>query len=76
MAVTQHGAHALLNSSTGREVKILTVIDEYTRECLELKGARSLRSGDVLEVPTAGSGDVVLAGDAGKNRSSPNDSGA
>ena len=34
----------------GREVKILTVIDEYTRECLALRGARSLRSGDVLEV--------------------------
>jgi putative transposase len=34
----------------GRGVRILTVIDEYTRECLALKAARSLDSGDVLEV--------------------------
>jgi transposase InsO family protein len=34
----------------GRGVRILTVIDEYTRECLALKAARSLKSGDVLEV--------------------------
>jgi putative transposase len=34
----------------GRAVKILTVIDEYTRECLALRAGRSLKSGDVLEV--------------------------
>jgi len=34
----------------GRSLRILTVIDEYTRECLALKVARSLKSGDVLEV--------------------------
>jgi transposase InsO family protein len=34
----------------GRVVKILTVIDEYTRECLALRGERSLKSGEVLEV--------------------------
>jgi len=34
----------------GRGVRILTVIDEYTRECLTLKAARSLDSEDVLEV--------------------------
>jgi putative transposase len=34
----------------GRAVKILTVIDEYTRECLALRGERSLKSGEVLEV--------------------------
>lgn len=34
----------------GRGVRILTVTDEYTRECLALKAARSLDSGDVLEV--------------------------
>jgi putative transposase len=34
----------------GRAVKILTVIDEYTRECLALRGERSLKSEDVLEV--------------------------
>jgi transposase InsO family protein len=34
----------------GRAVRILTVIDEYTRECLALKVARHLKHGDVLEV--------------------------
>ena len=34
----------------GRAIKILTVIDEYTRECLALKVSRHLKSGDVLEV--------------------------
>ena len=34
----------------GRGVKIMTVIDEYTRECLALRAARSLDSDDVLEV--------------------------
>ncbi len=34
----------------GRGVKIVTVIDEYTRECLALRGERSLKSEDVQEV--------------------------
>ena len=34
----------------GRPVKILTVIDEYTRECLALRAERSMRSEEVLEV--------------------------
>jgi putative transposase len=34
----------------GRAVKIITVIDEYTRECLALRAERSLKSEDVLEV--------------------------
>jgi transposase InsO family protein len=34
----------------GRAVKILTVIDEYTRECLALRAERSMRSEGVLEV--------------------------
>ncbi len=34
----------------GRAVKILTVIDEYTRECLALRAERSMRSEEVLEV--------------------------
>lgn len=34
----------------GRPMKAITVLDEYTRECLALKVARQLRSGDVLEV--------------------------
>jgi putative transposase len=32
----------------GRAIRILTVIDEYTRECLALKVARNLTSEDVL----------------------------
>jgi putative transposase len=34
----------------GRALKILTVIDEYTRECLALRAERSMRSEEVLEV--------------------------
>ena len=34
----------------GRAFRMLTVIDEYTRECLAIKVARKLRSEDVLEV--------------------------
>jgi len=34
----------------GRAVKILTVIDEYTRECLALRAERGMKSEDVLEV--------------------------
>ena len=33
----------------GRSLRILTLIDEYTRECLVLKVARRLRSQDILE---------------------------
>lgn len=33
----------------GRSIRMLTVIDEYTRECLALPVERRLRSGDVLE---------------------------
>ena len=32
-----------------RPLRILTLIDEYTRECLALKVARRLRSQDLLE---------------------------
>ena len=35
----------------GLPLRILTLIDEYTRECLALKVARRLRSQDVLEQP-------------------------
>ena len=34
----------------GRPLKILTVIDEFTRECLAIRVERRLRSIDVLEV--------------------------
>ena len=33
----------------GRPLRILTLIDEYTRECLTLKVARRLRSQNILE---------------------------
>ena len=33
----------------GRPLRILTLIDEHTRECLTLKVARRLRSKDILE---------------------------
>ncbi len=36
----------------GRPVRLLTVIDEHTRECLAIKVARGIRSGDVLELLT------------------------
>lgn len=36
-------------TSNGRPLKMLNVIDEYTRECLAIKVARQLRSRDVLE---------------------------
>ena len=33
----------------GRSVRLLTVIDEYTRECLAIRAERSIRSVDVIE---------------------------
>ncbi len=33
----------------GKPIKILTIIDEFSRECLELKAERSLKSEDVIE---------------------------
>ena len=36
-------------TSDGREIRMLTVIDEYTRECLAVDVARQLKSDDVLE---------------------------
>jgi len=35
--------------SNGRPLRILTIIDEYTRECLSIDVSRQLRSDDVLE---------------------------
>jgi len=40
---------AMERTSDGRPLRILAVIDEYTRECLSLHGARRIRSGDVLD---------------------------
>ena len=36
-------------TSDGRAIRMLTLIDEYTRECLAIDVARSLKSEDVLE---------------------------
>jgi putative transposase len=36
-------------TADGRAFRALVIIDEYTRECLSLDVARSLRSGDVLD---------------------------
>ena len=34
----------------GRRVRLLTVMEEYTRECLAIRAARSIRPADVTEV--------------------------
>ncbi len=39
-------------TADGRPIRILTIIDEYTRECLALVVRRSLRSENVLEALT------------------------
>jgi putative transposase len=36
-------------TTDGRPLKILTIIDEYTRECLAVDVARHIRSGNVIE---------------------------
>ena len=45
------GATDFVNARThdGRLLRILALIDEYTRECLELRVARRLNSQDVIE---------------------------
>ena len=35
--------------NNGRPVRLLTTIDEYTRECLAIRAQRSIRSSDVIE---------------------------
>lgn len=37
-------------TAAGSPLKCLSVIDEYTRECLELEVARSIKAADVIEV--------------------------
>jgi len=39
----------MIRTSDGRAVRILVIIDEYTRECLKIVVARRLNSTDVLE---------------------------
>jgi hypothetical protein len=36
-------------TADGRPLKILTILDEYSRECLAIAVARSMRSIDVLQ---------------------------
>ncbi len=38
-----------IRTRNGRAVRLLTVIDEYTRECLAIRVGRSIRSSDVIE---------------------------
>ena len=38
-----------IRTRDGKAVRLLTVIDEYTRECLAIRAGRSLRSSDVIE---------------------------
>jgi len=37
----------------GRPIKILTVLDEYTRECLAIVAERRIKSDDVLHYPSS-----------------------
>ena len=39
--------HLRLHDGTG--IRLLTVIDKYSRECLAIRAARSIRSADVIE---------------------------
>lgn len=39
---------ALVGTTDGRAQRILVVIDEYTRECLSMYAARSIKHQDVL----------------------------
>ena len=38
-----------IRTRDGKAVRLLTVIDEYTRECLAIRSGRSIRSPDVIE---------------------------
>ena len=38
-----------IRTRDGRPVRLLTVIDEYTRECLAIRAGLSIRSSDVIE---------------------------
>ena len=39
----------LVRTQDGRAVRLLTVIDEYTRECLAIRASRHIKSNDVIE---------------------------
>lgn len=42
----------VVRTRDGRAVRPLTVIDEYTRECLAIRSDRHIRSSDVIETLT------------------------
>ena len=42
----------LVRTRDGRAVRLLTVIDEYTRECLAIRADRHIKSSDVIETLT------------------------
>ncbi len=42
----------LVRTQDGRAVRLLTVIDEYTRECLAIRAGRHIRYSDVIETLT------------------------
>ena len=44
---------AATRTHEGRGVRLLTIMDEYTRECLAIRAERSIRSSDVIETLTA-----------------------
>ena len=39
----------LVRTQDGRAVRLLTVIDEYTRECPAIRASRHIKSNDVIE---------------------------
>ena len=39
-----------IRTHDGRAVRLLTIMDEYSRECLAIRAGRSMRSADVIEV--------------------------
>ena len=39
-----------IRTHDGRGVRLLTIMDEYSRECLAIRAGRSMRSADVIEV--------------------------
>ena len=43
------GGNVQIRTRDGKAVRLLTVIDEYTRECLAIRAGRSIRSSDVIE---------------------------
>ncbi len=40
---------AMIRTTDGRALRILVIIDEYTRECLSMHAARSIKHQDVLD---------------------------